>query len=130
MIKVSEQNMNEATDLAKASQSSATYKKILSICKKYGYEVVQAYVDHYEPSGSDFINFSIRHPSDLMKPIVSYVPERFGTGYYTIEMPDKSSKLRIDDFDELLANFNGASKMVHELMKLDLYSLYKRTIKE
>lgn len=130
MIKVPEQSMSEATDPAKASQSNATYKKVVSICKKYGYEVVQAYVDHYEPSGNDFISFGIRYPDDPTKPKVTYVPERFGTGYYTIEMPDKSSKLRIDDFDELLANFNGASKMIHELMRLDLYSLYKRTIKE
>lgn len=101
------------------THNNPTYKKMKSICDKYGYELCRAYWANY---GDAVVN--IRPCGDGKYAPEVYAPtERYGsTSSWEIETVSYGS-LSIDEFDEFQEANDRAYHMVKELSNIDLTTL-------
>lgn len=101
-------------------QSNATYKKAVSIAKKYGYTVAPlCYVETY--GRKKVVNFSFIYDRSEYRPEIRYSSK---SGRFEIQTTAYGS-LSIEEHDKFVEAVVNANKMVKKLSKLDLTTLYE-----
>lgn len=112
----------EGTTKDSPMRDNATFKKIDSICKKYGYELYAAYVEVYE-SGNKYPRVSI---SKVQKfhPEIYYNNNLLDkkVNYFSIQTTSYGS-LEKEEYEEFLKGCQDAYNLVSELEKIDLGTL-------
>lgn len=122
-INESTSDTEEGTTEDSLMRDNATFKKIDSICKKYGYELYDAYVKVYEKSGNKYPRVSIRKVQKFHPEIYynnSLLDKK--VNYFSIQTTSYGS-LEKEEYEEFLKGCQDAYNLVSELEKIDLETL-------
>lgn len=127
--RIDSKRVNESDDryqnFIKACQSNATYKKAQAIAKKYGYSLSPlCYVETF--GSKKHVNIGFENQREGYKPEI-YYGSSFGKPQEFEIQTTSYGSLSIAEHDKFIEAVTNANKMVKELSKLDLTTLYLDT---
>ena len=118
-----QESESDRAQMVRDMQNNTTYKKAKSIVEKHGYEIdPHCYVTVY-PSGDKYIHFNVRG-KDRYDPDIYYNNQYESDYEFTIQTTSYGA-LNLEDHSKFMERVTEAHKMVEELSKLDMYSLYE-----
>ena len=111
----------------KNCQNNPTYKKACAIAKKYGYDVAElCYVEKI--GNTKKVYFGFNYDTNKYKPEITY--NTLGNNQGFMVQTSSYGKLDIKEHTKFLEEITNANKMVKELSKLDLTTLYEYSEEE
>lgn len=117
IIKLNEVNDKEYQDFVKKCQANATYKKIKSICNKYGYNRISDTIYVGKDGNVKYFNIS---SDDKLLPKLHY---QHSSRSHTIDTSGWGD-MTLEEFQKLINGYSSTVKMLQELAKIDLDKLY------
>lgn len=110
---------NDRKEFVERAYNNDTYKKMKSICDKYGYELGLAYWANY---GDAVINIK---PSNVNKYIPEVYPPQIYVGKQTPWKVNTTAygALSLDEFAKFVEGNKRAYNMIEELSKIDFTTL-------
>lgn len=121
--RIHEAEEDDRAQMVRDMQNNATYKKAKSIVEKHGYEIdPHCYVTVY-PSGDKYIYFNVRGNNRYDPDI--YYRNQYDSDYEFAIQTTSYGALNLEDHSKFIERVTEAHKMVEELSKLDMYSLYE-----